>query len=207
MSFYWDKEKRVYREDDGTIIPESKIKRILDDILTALALLFIDFDADYRAGKMPFDAFMNDIKSNIEDLHYMALALALGGFSNLEQKDTSLVEQYIRDQEAYLYMLMTQIYNQTVSDKQSQARLAMYAFAGYSTYENTRLQREVALGGFTIYRRIRKPHNSCDDCIDYAARNWQLIGRLPGIGQDCACKSNCRCYFEFSNDLALLGGQ
>lgn len=203
MAFTWDEEKRRYRDSNGQLVTESAIKRWLDDTLSNIAALFLSLLKDYRSDALTFQEFFIKLDQDITALHYAAGALAFGGFTQMTPQDSQYVETFIVDQLAWFRMLATAIFSETESDAAAGARLAMYALAGYSTYENSRALRE-RKAGMLIERRILKQGRNCDPCIEYALRGWQLIGTLPRVAQNCDCRSNCRCHFVFSADLSLL---
>jgi hypothetical protein len=202
MVFYWDEEKRKYRDESGNIVPDSDIHEWLDDLMASIALLFIDWSQKYYAQEIDFDKFFNEVQDDLRSLHYAAAAIAFGGFGEMSNDDARQVEAFIYDQLSWYRIFMTQVYNEAISEKQTNARLLLYALAGYSTYSAAVTMRETA-AGMLIYRRILQPGDNCEDCIEFAFRRWRLIGQLPAIGSS-QCRTNCRCHFVYSNDLSLL---
>lgn len=200
---FWDKQKRQYRDADGNLIPESRIKQMIDDLIASLAALFLRRIADVFSGNMTLDKWYELTQQDIASMHRVAAAAAFGGFLQMTQQDHARIELYIQDQLAYLRGFVMALYNGQLSERKAGARAILYVAAIYATYMNAIVSRE-QFGGMLIYRRKTRAGDNCEDCIEYAFRGWQYIGLLPGIGQQCVCRSNCRCYFVFSKDLTLL---
>lgn len=203
MIFTFDKEKRKYIDDEGNVVSESQVKQWLSDLLDALLLLFISRAKSFFSEEITFAEFFELTQADLDSLHRASAALAFGGFDQMQSDDHFNVEQMIFFQLAFFRNFATLLFYSSISEAQALARLALYVAAGYSTYENSRTIRE-RKAGMLIYKRILKPGNNCEECVEYAHLGWRLIGTLPAIGQNCSCHSNCRCHFIFSNDLSKL---
>lgn len=173
-------------------------------MLDALLLLFIARARDLFAQELSFNDWFEECQRDLDSLHRAAAAMAFGGFAQMQSDDHSLVEGFIFAQLAYFRNFAVLVYQDQLSEKKTAARSALYIAAAYSTYENSRAHREQK-AGMLLYKRMTKPGNNCEECLEYALRGFQIIGALPGIGQECSCHSNCRCYFVFTNDASRLG--
>lgn len=202
--YVWDSEIRAYRrKSDDEIISESQIDDWIDETIAALALLWQRRASQYAAQEISFEELFNSTAEDINSMHLGLIALAFGGVNLTEDQDYNRLRELIDTQLAFFYSFAVQIRAEVLSDAMIAARLALYALAGYGTYQNARTVREQD-AGMKIYRRRLGVADHCDDCVEYASRGWQMIGTLPRIG-DSVCRSRCHCHFEFSDNLLLLG--
>ncbi len=72
--------------------------------------------------------------------------------------------------------------------------LAAPVYSWYNYGEMDRMQRS----GIKQMRRILDPGaKHCNDCVSWAAMDWQPIGVLPAPGERCQCLFNCRCSLDY----------
>jgi hypothetical protein len=154
--------------------------------------------ARWQAGEINDSQFKLSAAAAIKLGHVAAAAVAVGGKGNLTAAEKGHLGQKIAAQYKYLDSFAHGIADPAAYGK-AQARAAMYGAAILGTYEAA-ARRDAIAGGMTQERRQLSASEHCGDCVAYAARGWQPIGTLPGIGQDCSCKASCRCSFEYRAD-------
>lgn len=73
-----------------------------------------------------------------------------------------------------------------------------YADAAYGAYENSVKAREGEAGAVGVKRVDSNDDAECDDCPLLATDDYVAMDEVTDIGDNSACVSKCRCWFEFS---------
>lgn len=115
--------------------------------------------------------------------------------SNAPTADSIRLRSPQISQAAYFNQYMRQVEDGTHELKPN--RIRMYGTATYTVFEN--VDRMITQGFVTAERRFLGFAEHCQDCINEAAKKWQLPGTLREIG-DSQCLSNCRCHFEYKTE-------
>jgi hypothetical protein len=201
--FTWDDDERHFIDQDGNYVPRRSVRDALDHVIDAtgddieeacrkLRKLAEEEDDDDHILFWWFGTMQGLIKTS----HVMAGIIAAGGLEQLTSADRNLIADRVRTQFGYLREFAGEINNGLPLDEEFVRRSRMYGTSGTATYEAIN-RRGMGLIGYTEERRLLHSAKPCGPCIDYAGQGWVPIGTLPEIGQDCDCKSNCRCSFEY----------
>lgn len=132
----------------------------------------------------------------IKQTHLVALAVAHGGWTQLDQADFGWVGAQIKPQYQYLAKFSVEVSTGAQKlDGTVLARAALYAAAARATHREAqrRLAAERAAGE---ERRRLGIADHCRTCLQQAKLSWQPFGSLRRIG-DSECRVACRCWFEF----------
>lgn len=196
--FTWSHPSRRYREvATGRFVPQSRVHDALDAVLDGAAARARDAAARLASGQITVAQWQREMTAVVKDSQLAGTAVGGGGWHQLSAADHAWAEARIREQLNYLRGFADQLDTGAQSlDGTLDTRSAMYGNAGRAT------QREMdrrlnAQAGQQFERRVLGPADSCGDCLDAAAQDWQPIGTLPPIG-DSQCRVNCHCSFEFS---------
>lgn len=200
-AYTWDPEKRRYIDADGNTVPESRVRGWVDKMTVAAALGFITRALLVGNGKLNPHDWSQEMSTDIVSLHTVVSIVAAGGFEQTTEEFWQHATEEIVNQQAYFTNFSNQVITGTVDPAADAfpARNALYAEAGFGTYENAVAIREFG-AGLNLYKRILAGNEvddgNCQDCLDAEALGWQTRGQLPRIG-DSICRTRCRCHFEF----------
>ena len=67
----------------------------------------------------------------------------------------------------------------------------------YSWYNYGEMDDKRRLGYKQVRRILDPGAQHCQDCLDWAASEWQDFGILPPPGERCQCLFNCRCSLDY----------
>jgi len=194
--YTWDAQRRRFIRSDGTAVSSTEVRKWIEALTIAAALAFTMRAQSVVDEKLnPID-WAQDMQEDIVSMHYSTALIAAGGLAAITP------EFWLAAQEANNFHLtyFAQFSGGVLSgvtklDNAFVARNALYAEAGFATYENAVAIREFA-AGLELYKRVKEAAPNCDDCIAYANMGWQTRGQLPRIG-DSVCRTRCRCHFIF----------
>lgn len=209
-SYKWDPEKRRYIDADGNTVSEPRVRGWVDKLTVASALGFIARALLVGDGKLNPRDWAHAMSTDITSLHTVVSIVAAGGVQQTTDEFWSHAATEIAIQQDYFKGFSDQVIAQAVDVTADAfpARNALYAEAGFSTYENAVAIREFG-AGLDLYKRVlagNEPDDgNCIDCLEYEQLGWQTRGQLPRIG-DSRCRTRCRCHFEFKQGtLAEVG--
>jgi len=208
MKYKWDPRKRRYVDENGKEVSAKTIRRWADDFAASIAALYFARAAAVvnanNAGTLTQDIFAGwatQTRRDIRNSHRAAAVIAYGGLDQMTDAEWHRADQTVNREQGFFDTFTTGLVLGSVElASRISSRSAQYGSAIYSTYENSVRDREIkanaAAGNEGEERRdCADDPNSCEDCIDAAALDWQPEGSLPEIG-DSECGGNCRCFFE-----------
>lgn len=153
-------------------------------------------------GDIPLAEWQRRAMQTVKVAHLEGLALANGGWSQLNQVDFGWVGQRIREQYRYLGAFALQM-----ADTRQQlgpgalARAEMYAEAARATHREA--QRRDARGrGMDEERNRLSAAESCGSCIAQSAAGWVPLGTLVPCGSR-ECLSRCKCSLSYRKNPAV----
>lgn len=195
--YEYSKSLGKYRDTrTGRFVPQSRITSLLRRQTTVTQNLMRADSLRLAGGDMSVSEWRDAMREHLRVIHSAQAATAQGGFDRMTQAEWGRVGGKLR----YQYERLENLAGEIESGKQPldgrfTQRVEMYAQSGHATFAETQraVERE---RGMTQERRVLGIAEHCDDCIEYAARGWQLIGTLPRIG-DSVCKTRCQCEFEY----------
>ncbi len=196
--FTWDESIRKYRDDDGNIIEETQLRKWINDMVSALALLLIA-RAEILRNNFTVENFQmwnQTTRADINSLHYAVSMIAFGGASQMDSDRWSLAEFAILTQLQYFDSFARDVLaGQYEMNGHFPIRTSLYALAGYATFINAVTIRET-FANRTEERRITTSGAPCKDCKAERNKGWVKIGTLKAIG-DTECLVRCRCFKEY----------
>lgn len=194
----WNAPSLTYTTVRGTAIAPSVVRSVLDQALDRAAREVRDASQRLIRREIALAEWQRIMARQITMAEIAASAQARGGLAQLTAADYARSAQRITAQFSYLSRFSDQIARgQVPLDGRVVSRAALYMQANRGTYHE--VQREMYTErGFTEERRVLGGAEHCDDCVRYAAQGWQPIGTLPNIGEESACRVNCRCSFMYS---------
>lgn len=153
------------------------------------------------AGTVMLADWQIQMMAAVKAVHLVALAVAHGGWNQLDQSDFGWVGQRIREQ----YRFLADFANEVASGAQPLngrlgVRITMYAGAARATHREAQ-RRLAARRAVDEERRVLGVADHCKTCLQQARLGWQPFGTLKRIG-DSECRVNCRCTWAFRASAA-----
>ena len=198
MKFYWDESIRQFRDENGRVISDARMRIYIDAMCAALALVFLT-RAERLKNEFTLENFQTwNIQSrvDIKSLHYAMMMVAFGGRSQMSNPEWLQAEEKIEFHTDFFTAFSQDVaLGKVTMDGHFPVRTSMYALAGHSSYQDGVRIRETNAGR-TEEKRETTSGNPCIDCKTAKALGWQPIGTLPAIGNS-VCLTRCRCYYLY----------
>jgi hypothetical protein len=200
--YRWNEAAERYIAPTGRFVPQGDVRYALENVVKAGQAEMRQLAQDLAAGRIDVGLWQTQMAEQMKVLHTAAAAAARGGWAQMSQADWCATGQLLRQQYEYLQKFAAQVASGEQSlGPQFMRRAGMYGDAARNTHEAMR-RRLMRQSGYDEERRVLGPAEHCDDCLEYAAEDWQEIGSLPPIG-DSACLTNCHCHFEYRNSAGV----
>ncbi|MBN9393450.1 MAG: hypothetical protein J0I20_35795 [Chloroflexi bacterium] len=196
--FLYDPAKRAYKSlSTGRYLTAQEVRKVVDAVIDSYQAEFVAISARLQAGELSLAEWQMQMAQAVKGLHVATAVAANGGFNNMSQADYGFVGSQVKRQYQFLQGFADDIVSgkQLVQSGSLLNRTKLYAQAARGTYEQTARRRE-RLAGSTEEKRNLGASDSCQTCLDEAAKSWQPIGTLRAIG-DSLCLANCRCEFSY----------
>jgi hypothetical protein len=202
-NFSFNKRTQRYHytngQKKGQFVSTSQVRDATQNFIDSYKDTFAQINQDYSSGKIPIAAWENKLADAIREVTVCAYKVANPAATT---SDWGEVGRHLQKQYTFLRNFTRQVHSGNLSDAQIQARANQYLQAAHTVFNNaTRDSYKDA--GFKWERRLLTSKEPCQDCPKYAEMGWQSIGSLPKVGEQCECKSHCRCYFEFSQSYTM----
>lgn len=201
MPFSFDDSLGRYRDGSGRFVREAAIRSALDTVISAQAAAMRATTQSLLDGRLSLADWQGSMMQSIKQGHLIGLAVAGGGWNNLDQSDFGWVGQRVRQQYAYLRDFAAQI----ASGKQPLngvvlARAEMYAHAARQTHRAAQ-RRAAQKRGMEQERNQLGAADHCSGCLTETARGWQPIGSLIPCGSR-QCLARCHCTLIYRTKAA-----
>lgn len=193
--FTFDERTRRYRAPSGRFIPWQEVRKGLDAVIDGANEDICRASESLQAGRIEIGDWQARMAASIKAAHVAAAMAATGGRKQLTASDLGYLGSRLRFQYEHLRGFAQDLANDLPLDGRFLTRAAMYGTAATGTYEAVLRRDDIASGKYDEERRQRHSKESCFPCIEYEQRGWQLLGALPGIGEQSPCLSACRCTF------------
>lgn len=197
MPFGFDPSTGRYRDvQTGRLVPDATIRGTLDRVIDVQAVTMRDLSQALVNGTLSLADWQLQSMQVIKSGHLIGLALANGGWNNLDQSDYGWAGQRIRTEYGYLRDFAGQI----ASGKQPltsmvMARSVLYAEAARTTHRAAQ-RRAASARGLDQEKSNLGVCDHCGGCLSAAAQGWQRIGTIsPPGSRDCL--SRCHCWFTY----------
>jgi hypothetical protein len=165
-------------------------------VIDAQAATMRETTQNLLAGTIMLADWQLQMMAAVKSVHLVALAVAHGGWAQLDQSDFGWVGSQVRANYRFLARFSIEISTGAQKlDGTALARAALYAQAARVTHREAQ-RRLAARQRAGEERRRLGVADHCGVCIDQAKLAWQPFGTLRRLG-DSPCKVNCRCWFEF----------
>lgn len=201
IDYSFDPRAQRYRDEtNGRFIAWREVRAQVDRVIDSGSDRLQALTERLVRGELSVADWMRGMGREIKSQNLLAAVAARGGWEQMTPSDFGRIGAKLRNEYGYLRRFAEQIARGEIPlDGRVVARSRLYAQAARIEYEQIR--REAGI--YTHERRVLHASESCEDCVEYAARGWRTIGTLPPVG-DSRCGVNCRCTFEFSNLSAPL---
>lgn len=182
-------------------MPDETIRSVLDRVINVQAASVRDLGQALLDGRLGLADWQMQMMQTIKSGHLIGLALANGGWNNLDQSDYGWVGQRIRREYAYLRDFAGQI----ASGKQPLtsmvlARSVLYAHAARQTHRAAQ-RRAAQQRGMEQEKSQLGVCDHCVGCLSEAARGWQPVGTLSPPGSR-TCLARCHCWLAYRMSAA-----
>lgn len=194
--FTFDRSVQRYRASNGRFISNATMITLVETAASNAADDVLSIGNILVQGKVSLAEWQRATAIALKQMHIQQYLLGIGGEKMVTGSDRRRMSDRIQSELDYLAGFADDLLS-GMSEAQFMARLQLYVEAGRSTYERARRAGHLTEGYHWERRRLGNAVH-CDPCIGHSAKGWQDIGTLPHIGENCDCKSRCKCSFEFS---------
>lgn len=161
----------------------------------------VDLAAKVADKSLSLRDFQLQAAKHLKSIHVTQAILGKNGVENIKAEDwlkvgRELKRQYysgidpITGKRFGLKHLVADIKAGKVSQAQLKARLKLYAQSGKTSYWTAKVDHE---GGYGFRELGKRDRNNCPECVELASRGAMAASALVLPGQQCRCRSNCRC--------------
>jgi hypothetical protein len=205
-NFTWNKKSQRYHYANGSkkgrFVKESQIEQLTEQAIKDHLELGDVVNNALFSGKINVARWERQTAELLRSLAIYQYALGIGGAKQMDWQDYSLINGQLNLEYQYLRRFSRDILRGNLSEAQIEARIKMYYNKTNHFKERGRLEGHKR-NGYLWERRVIAANHSCDDCIRYTGMGWAQIGTLPNPGENCQCKSNCKCVKYYSNSLMM----
>jgi len=201
---YSQTSKRFVNTSSGRFVSQNSTLEIIQKGIDQNRKTLQTLASDYSNGKIEIDSFALKSAQTIKDLHIYNTAIAKNGrLDQLTTSELKVLNQRVNQQltstvgfegEKFGVMeLVKDLMKSDISETMLQNRLDMFANSAEQTQEYIKLESNKADITITEAMRILQSGKSCSDCVSFASLNWVSISDLIMPGENCRCRSNCKC--------------
>lgn len=187
---------RYRNQDTGRFVSRANINGLLESQIQSAESRLQDLATAFYEGKIAPAVFVEQVCNEERRLALQNSALAVGGFDRLGFADYGRAGQMLRGEYQRIIGTARDVQAGTVTLPQLLQRMKGYAGDARVLYFQTqRNQARTAAEGKTLIQRrmLAADAQHCADCETYYSNGWQPMGALPGPGEACQCRGNCRC--------------
>lgn len=205
-NFTWNKKSQRYHYANGSkkgrFVRESQIAQLTEQAIKDHLEMGEKVNNALFSGRIDVARWERQTAQLLRSLAVYQYALGIGGAKQMDWQDYSLINGQLNLEYQYLRRFAQDILRGDLSEVQIEARIKMYYNKTNHFKERGRLEGHKR-NGYLWERRVIAASHSCDDCIRYTGMGWAQIGTLPNPGENCQCKSNCKCVKYYSNSLIM----
>jgi hypothetical protein len=194
--FRYNAKAYSYVDERGRFLSRTDVRDVLDNALANNGRLVRDLTQQLQQGRISIADWQTGMAREIKNVHLYSAAAARGGWANMTPADYTRAGQRIEAQYIYLRGFAEDV----ASGKQplnarALERAAMYSEAGRNTFHHVE-RAEMEIRGMTEERSVKDERDSCDECVEQDALEWQPIGDAVPIGER-ECLTRCRCSMDY----------
>ena len=205
-NFTWNKKSQRYHYANGSkkgkFVRESQIAQLTEQAIKDHLEMGRVVNNALFSGKINVARWERQTAQLLRSLAVYQYALGIGGAKQMDWQDYSLINGQLNLEYLYLRRFSQDILRSDLSEAQIEARIKMYYNKTNHFKERGRLEGHKR-NGYLWERRVISASHNCDDCTRYTGMGWAQIGTLPNPGENCQCKSNCKCVKYYSNSLIM----
>jgi hypothetical protein len=194
-SFRWNAQRQRYvitsGAGKGQFLSPVAVKALVEDAIALHQKYANDITEKMFAQKLDVGSWELEIAQLLRQVSIWQYSIGIGGIGKLESRDYGIIGNQLRGEYSYLRAFSNDIISGELSEAQIRARLNLYFNKTRALYERGRREGH-RNNGYIWEKRSLNSQQECADCSAYSRMGWQIIGTLPGIGESCSCKSNCR---------------
>lgn len=203
----YDQQLKRYRYiDSGRFVSREATINLQKDYLKQQTDKLTGLAARIKANE---PGIAREAGETLKRIHLSNAIIAANGIDNVSQSDLGKIGNILKQQYSTgvnketgdrfgLKFLLQESPNQ--SEEMIAHRLNLFAQSG-GLSGNIIKESKAVEKGLRFERRILGiTDHHCAECLDYAARGWQVIGTLPKPKTACSCKSNCKCTMDYKEE-------
>lgn len=186
----------------GSFVSRDSVLKLQKDYLDKVTQKFIDLAPKIKAGEI---GAYKEAAELLKRIHVSQGIIAANGIDNLTNSQLGTIGGILKQQynagkdpvtgKPYgLKRLFKEIQlDPNYSEAKLKQRLQLYAQSGEITRETVRQSIQAQKGLTEMKRVLGVTDNHCPECVEYASREWTIIGGLPLPKTRCSCRANCLC--------------
>ncbi len=191
--FVWDRRSARYRDrETGRYVAESRVLGAVEHYGEYSANNIGRLTERLNGGQLTIGQWQREVAQELKNAHLIAAMAGRGGRDAMTQADWGRVGGRLRWEYEYLNRFAQEIEAGKLSAAQIAARARLYGNAARKSYYDGRTAA-ARVSEYRYEQRFLQPGESCEDCVNYAARGRVPIGTLPEPGEGSRCRSNCNC--------------
>jgi len=201
--------KRFKHSETGRFLSEQQAIALIDGSIIRNKENLQSLAANLSSGKIDLVDFVTQSSQSIKDLHILNAVKALDGRGDRISADqlkviTDRVKSQLSggknpitgDRFGVKY-LVRDIVKGDLSEAQLKNRLRMYANSGDLTQKHVEASSKKEEGMTEGLRLLSPTDSHCQECVDLSGLGWVSLSALVIPGDQCSCRSNCKCAIEY----------
>ena len=149
----------------------------------------------FHEGKIAPSVWVEQMRTEVRRLAVQQIALAKGGFSQIDNRDFSKADTLLRDVHVRITITAQDTIDGKVSLPQLLNRVSGYIGETRRLYWQTWLEnaRASSFDNVLIAKRTLGSSEHCEDCLAYYQLGYVLIEDAVAPGSQCQCGPRCQC--------------
>jgi hypothetical protein len=188
---------RYYNTDTGRFLTHARALEFIEQGLAASGSVVDNLAAYVADGLLAPGDWYTLMAREVKGEYIRQYLAGIGGRAQMTQADWGSIGGMLKEQYGHLQGFMEEIAQGKLSEAQIRARARMYTNSAREAYE--RAHAKVAgQAGNDQEIWVLSAAEHCEDCLAFAAENWQPLGHfpMPGAGHT-KCLTNCGCHLGY----------
>lgn len=199
--YTWSKSANRYRnQSSGQFVSRRSIVSLLNEQVNGAEKRLEELATALHEKRIAPSVWAEQMRTEMRRLEIQQIALAKGGFSQLNQRDYGRAGASLRQLYAQIVGTAEDVRDEKVTLPQLLNRIGAYVGEGRRLYHVTERENRppAAEGNTSIARRLLAPDAAhCADCPTYYDRGYVLASEVVAPGENCQCQSHCRCSVNY----------
>jgi hypothetical protein len=195
LSYTFNKNARRFADKStGKFLSQNKVKDLLSTGISDKSDRLQKLGKDLSTGKIDLTKFLTEGAQTVKELHILNAVVAVNGRADqmTKQQLATLQERVNGQLKPYFGDLIKELSRGEVSEAQLLNRLRMYSDSALLTQKHIELDLKKEQGYDEGFRQLGGSVH-CQSCIRYASLGWVDIDELILPGEECECRSQCKC--------------